>query len=234
MHMSKWLLTTCLAASFAGPALAAQPYVGTDRIALGVLLPPPPEAGSAEDAADMQAVLDAQSHAGAARKRQAYADDNESAFYTFANVLGAGFREADLPRVAALFARLAADEEGVVGAAKRDFGRVRPWLANPAVEPGPKPEKSASYPSGHTTRVTLDAIVLSAMVPEMRRAIWARAEDYAQSRVIAGRHFPTDLQAGWRAGTALAALIMAQPPFRADLAAAKAELRAVLGLEATR
>jgi acid phosphatase (class A) len=43
-------------------------------------------------------------------------------------------------------------------------------------------------------------------------------------------HYPSDLDAGFRAGTAMAAVMMQQPGFQAEFAAAKAELRAALGL----
>jgi acid phosphatase (class A) len=112
------------------------------------------------------------------------------------------------------------------------FGRVRPWVANPEVKAYAKPSKSPSYPSGHTTRVTIDAIVLSAMVPEKQSEIWARADDYAESRIIGGMHYPTDVLAGWRSGTAIAAMMFQQANFHADFDAARAELRAELGLSA--
>ncbi len=43
-------------------------------------------------------------------------------------------------------------------------------------------------------------------------------------------HYPSDLQAGWRAGTAMAAVMFALPNFRSDFAAARDEVRAALGL----
>ena len=43
-------------------------------------------------------------------------------------------------------------------------------------------------------------------------------------------HYPTDIEAGWRAGTAMAAVMFELPNFRADFAAARDEVRATLGL----
>ena len=70
-----------------------------------------------------------------------------------------------------------------------------------------RPSVSGSYPSGHTTYVTVAAIMVATMVPEKRDAIWQRAWDYAQSRVIGGMHYPNDLLGGRLAGVPGIALI---------------------------
>lgn len=224
------LLAACLVLSQLAPAQATEPYVTARMMDLATLIPPPPTTGSPADTADMQAVLDAQAHASEARKAQALVDSDETIYVMFTGVLGARFVAADLPRTTELFERIGASEDAAVDAAKPVFARVRPWIAHPEVKASARPSKSASYPSGHTTRVAANAIVLSAMLPERQRDIWARAQDYAESRIIGGMHYPTDVEAGWRAGSALAAVLFQQAGFRADLDAAKRELRTVLGM----
>jgi acid phosphatase (class A) len=234
MHYSRRLLlaaglTCCLTL----PAIAAvEPYVTAKMLDLTPLLPPPPAAGSPADAADLQAVLDAQAHASDARRALALADTDETITAMFGSVLGADFVADKLPKTSLLFARIGASEDAVVDAAKPVFGRPRPWIAHPEVKANAKPSKSPSYPSGHTTRVAASAIVLSEILPERKRDIWARADEYAQSRVVGGMHYPTDLAAGWSSGTALAVMLFQQPDFKTDFAAARAELRAALGLAA--
>ena len=68
------------------------------------------------------------------------------------------------------------------------------------------------------------------MLPEKRAAIFERANAYAESRVVGGMHYPNDLDAGRRAGSAMAATLLASPTFNTDLEAAREELRKVLGL----
>ena len=75
------------------------------------------------------------------------------------------------------------------------------------------------------------AAVLSSMLPEKRAAIYERANDYALSRVIGGMHYPNNLEAGRRAGTAMAATLLASPTFKTDFEAAKAEVRKALGFQ---
>ena len=214
----------------AAPAFAAEPYVTAKMMDLSQLVPPPPAKGSPEDIADMRAVLAAQARASEARRAQALVDSDETVFVMFTSVLGAKFDATALPKTSAMFERIGESEDDTLDAAKPIFGRVRPWIADTDVKAFAKPTKSGSYPSGHTTRVAICAIVMSVLVPEKQREFWLRADDYAESRVVGGMHYPSDLAAGWRTGTAMAAVMFSQPGFRADLAAAKAEVRAALGL----
>ncbi len=232
-RFQRLLLASCVVVSFATPGFAADPYVTSKMLDLAPLMQPPPMADSAEDKADVKAVIDAQAAASEDRKKQAFVDSDETVDVVFGTVLGPKFVLANLPKTAALFARIGDSEDDTVDPAKPFFGRKRPWIAHPdEIKAVAKPTKSGSYPSGHTTRATLYAIVMSAMVPEKQQDIWGRAHDYAYSRVVGGMHYPTDIDAGWRAGTAMAAVMMALPNFQADFAAAKAELRAGLGLAA--
>ncbi len=224
------LLASAFAAALVFPAFAAEPYVTNKTMDLAVLMQPPPVKGSAVDKSDMQAVLDAQAAASDARKRLAFEDSAETVYVMFGSVFGPKFTEQTTPKMNALHERIAESEAGTLDPIKPVFGRVRPWLANPDVKAIAQPTKSGSYPSGHTTQVIITAIVMAAMVPEMKYEIWARADEYAQSRVIGGMHYPTDITAGTRAGTAIAAVMFQQPEFQADFAAAKAEVRAALGL----
>ena len=128
------------------------------------------------------------------------------------------------------FARVGDSEDATVDPVKAAFGRIRPFLSNPEIKPLTKKTSSGAYPSGHTTRVNMVAIILTSMLPEKRAVIWERAEEYAQSRVIGGMHYPNDLEGGRRAGTAMAVLLFQDAAFRADFDVAKAEIRHALGL----
>jgi acid phosphatase (class A) len=224
------LLATAIAASLVAPAMAAEPYITAKMMDLTVLVPPPPPKGSAADQADMKAVLDAQAAASDARKAQALFDSAETVYVMFAELLGPKFTEAATPKTSHFFDRIGESEDDTLDAAKPYFGRIRPWLTSDAAKPYAKQTKSNSYPSGHTTRVVICAIMMQQIVPEKKAEIWARAEDYAFSRVVGGMHYPTDVAAGKMTGAAMAAVMLQNPAFKADLEAAKAETRAALGL----
>lgn len=216
---------------FAAPAFAAeQSYLTPSQVDLVRLLPPPPTPGSALDRAEMEEVVTLGRTRSPERAAQATADANESVADMFGAVLGPRFALGALPLTAKFFEKLAETEETVIGAAKSGFARPRPYLANPALNPVAPRSRSGSYPSGHASRVTVVAVALAAMVPEQRTAIFERASDYAESRVIASVHYRSDIVAGRQAGTAINAVLANDAGFIADFGPARAELRAALGL----
>jgi acid phosphatase (class A) len=86
----------------------------------------------------------------------------------------------------------------------------------------------AAYPSGNSTNGYLTGIVLA--MPEKATALFARRREFGDDRVILGVHFPSDVEAGRLAATALAAALMQDPAFMKDFAEAKSQLRRARGL----
>ncbi len=228
--LQRRLFAALLLLPLAVPCQAAEPvpYVTAKQIDLGIILPPPVVAGTPQDQAEQAAAIAAQKAAPPERIALAVADAQESVFDMFTRTLGADFTAARLPQASVFFERVGASEDATVDPAKKLFGRVRPFLANPEIKPLVPQSKSGAYPSGHTTRVTMTAIILASMLPEKRDAIWARAAEYAESRVISGMHYPNDLEGGRRAGTAMAAVMFTDPGFQADYQVAKAEIHAAI------
>jgi acid phosphatase (class A) len=87
-----------------------------------------------------------------------------------------------------------------------------------------------SYPSGHSAFGTSCAILLAAMVPEQRAALFTRGRDYGMARTIVGAHFPSDVEAGRIVATVAVAQMQQNAAFRRDFELARAELRAALDL----
>ena len=82
-----------------------------------------------------------------------------------------------------------------------------------------------SYPSGHTMRATAAALILAQINPEAANAIYARAWEAGESRVIAGAHWQSDVDAT-RVGAAFGvSVLQTSPEFQADLAAAREEFQ---------
>ena len=143
--------------------------------------------------------------------------------FLFKTVFGDGFTAEKLPATARFFARVANDESVFEDVPKDYWKRLRPAALDPAIQPC-APTTEFSYPSGHATRGYVFGVVLGAAVPEKRDAILDRAAGYAESRVICGAHFPSDVEAGRVLGIALAAVMLAQPGFRRALQAVQVEL----------
>ncbi|TBW39252.1 phosphatase PAP2 family protein [Siculibacillus lacustris] len=226
------VLAAGLFCAVAAPTFAADaPYLTAEKLDLRNFLPPAIVAGSPADLAERTAVVAAQKAASPERIALAQHDADETVWVIFGKTLGDKFTAAALPLTDRFFARVGDSEDLVVDPAKPFFGRVRPFLAAPdEIKPLVKASKSGSYPSGHTTRGTMEGIILVSMLPEKRAEIWARVDEYAESRIVGGMHYPGDLVAGKRAGSAMAAAMFADPAFVADFEAVKKEVRAALGL----
>jgi acid phosphatase (class A) len=205
-------------------------FVRATDIDLVQLLPPPPAADSPETRAELDQLLALQAQRTPAAAERARADDEASVF-RFADVFDApaAFTPARLPRTGALFSQLRDDELAAVKRAKDSFARVRPCHAEPRVAPVIRCPGNGAYPSGHATLGWIEGLVLADMLPERRAQILARAREYGWNRVVAGVHYPSDIEAGRAAATAIVALLFTSPEFRARETPAREELRAALG-----
>jgi len=204
-------------------------FIGSDRVNLLDLMPPPPAEGSPQAAADLAEVLSVQAARTPEMEAQARADAEETVFRFAGPVLGDNFTKDNLPKTAAFFAKILADGNAVVDPAKDVWNRARPCQAHADQVKAVVPcSKSASHPSGHSTFAYEVAVLLSDMVPEKRAALFARADDYAHNRVVGGAHYPSDIEAGHVAGTVIAYALMQNPAFQAEFADVKAEIRDVL------
>ena len=82
-----------------------------------------------------------------------------------------------------------------------------------------------SYPSGHTMRGWLTALLLTQIHPEAADALFARGWTYGENRVIAGAHWQSDVDAS-RVGASIGySRLQTSPVFRAEMAAAQQEFR---------
>jgi acid phosphatase (class A) len=202
------------AAAEACPLLAPQ---GGPLAAAG----PAPRAGSPEADADRAVVLWAQRTRTPAEVARAAAEE-ELTLEDFAEVLGAGFDPVRHPRTEALLARAAEASRPCVAAAKVASARPRPYAADPAVTPAVARERTFSYPSGHATRGALFAAILAELAPGRREALLRRGAQIGEDRVVAGVHYPSDVDAGQRLGAALARALLADPEFAAAVSDARA------------
>ncbi|MEP7242332.1 MAG: phosphatase PAP2 family protein [Gammaproteobacteria bacterium] len=228
--MSAFALGGCAADA---RALVRSPsgYVDAKSLGLARLLPPGPANDSAVTRAELDLILNIQQNRTPAEAARAKADA-EVSIYRFADALGdpPALEAKNLPLTQALFKRVLATEGDMIGPGKDYFGRPRPFALDARITPVITKPMNPSYPSGHTTWARAVGLILADMIPERRSELLARADEYAFNRVVAGVHYPSDVEAGKLAGTALAALLFASPEFVSDYAGAKKELRKVLAL----
>ena len=213
----------------ANAPFSAKPYFDNQTIDLTQVLPPPPANDSPDTKAELGELLVIQVARTPDMVARAQADAVEEV-WRFADVIGPKFNPETLPKTAALFERLVATDNAVVDPAKTTFARMRPHMISDLIKPVVKLSSSGSWPSSHAALGTLMGIVLGDMIPEKRAAIMERAWSYAENRLVAGMHFPSDVEMGRVSGSVIAAFALKQPQFLADYDAAKSELRAALGL----
>ena len=82
-----------------------------------------------------------------------------------------------------------------------------------------------SYPSGHTIRAWSAALVLSEINPDAAEALFARAFVSGESRVIAGCHWQSDVDASATAACIGYARLQTNLRYRVQIALAREEFR---------
>jgi acid phosphatase (class A) len=208
-----------------------QPYLASNPVDFRNVLAPPPRADSLWDTDDRRAVDELQK-----------VDDNrwESAgldaafvYPRFEEAFGKPIDRKTSPALIHLLNRALRDVGATTFKAKEYFQRPRPYQRvqlqrvcgeERAPPPEPRPSGGSSYPSGHSAYGWAVAMVLARVAPERAEALLARAAEYAESRIICGMHFPTDVSAGQTLAAAVIAHLDASAEFQADVARARAEV----------
>lgn len=197
-------------------------FVKPGMFDIAKVLPEPPAPGSLAAQADLEAVLQAQ--VGRTPEQVAWVKliDKDNAF-SHASVIGPWCTKENLPATAALLKDVTEDVNAVGALTKKLHARPRPPLVDPRVQPCVPLPTTASYPSGHSTRTFIWALVLAEIFPEQRDALLARAHRVAWSRVLAGVHFPSDTVGGRLLAEAVVAELNKSAAFRAEVEKCRAE-----------
>jgi acid phosphatase (class A) len=156
------------------------------------IIPPPPTPGSPATQADLDGVLALQDHP--TKQELEHAERTVSFMvFSYAEVLGAEFRAESYPETAQFFKRLETTANDPKNFLKDTYHRDRPYKAFPGVVKELVDEEHGySYPSGHSTRAWLFALVLGDLDPKHRNALLASAMQVCNDRVIGGMHYPSE------------------------------------------
>ncbi|MFT3962648.1 acid phosphatase [Propionivibrio sp.] len=191
-------------------------------------LPPPPQAGSAAQAADDEAYRNTRALKGTPRWALAVRDADLSfphAAQVFSCALGIRISEQDTPHLNMLIRRVRADASRSNDKAKDLYKRRRPYLTfgDASCTPAEK-HKDDSYPSGHTSIGWAWALVLAELAPDRADRVFARGLAFGESRVICGVHWKSDIDAGRIVGAATVSRLHANPLFAAQFVLARQEV----------
>jgi acid phosphatase (class A) len=197
------------------------------------ILPPAPAAGSATQARDDAAQAEAVKLKGTPRWSLATQDAElhfPAAAETFSCAVGVDINPQATPRLYVLLRRSLADAGLSTYPTKTKYQRARPFMIKGGDICTPADadhlRKDGSYPSGHSAVGWAWALILAEASPDQAQAILARGRAFTQSRVVCNVHWLSDTEEGSVMGAAAVARLHAEPEFRADLEAARAEIAA--------
>ena len=231
--MQRFLISSvCLAILQLGVAQAKEPaFVGPDEIRVVQLLPTPPVADSAQtraELAELRQLEGARTEQQVERVRKDEATEN---MFLFQAQMGDWFNAQQLPLMAAFAAHVKNDEGVNTTPLKQVFSRVRPYNLDPALHPVCKTKTvNDSYPSGHATSGYMLALSLIDVAPQMRDVLLARADEYANNRLLCGVHFRSDIQASKVLAYSIHAAMVNKPQYQQEMLAARAELQRFMPL----
>jgi len=239
-YLSAFALAAVFSAQF---ARAQQPQPGyltpANSLHAEAWLPAAPAEDSMANAADVEAYLQSRALIGTAREQEARADDvvkpAQAVALRFSYIMGVTLDRQSAPNLMRMMELVRNDAEWLMLPVKKAVasgGRRRPFVDFPNLPKCPLLVDSlgatGSYPSGHGLTGWLWGSILAETAPSFADALLARGLAFGDSRVVCGFHYPSDIDAGRLAASALLARLHADPRFLADLALAKKEVAALL------
>lgn len=212
------VLSLLLAGCTAAPALPVEPEAGSWQTwvvnDVSTLRPPaPPDAAATRaELQEVQAMVAARDEA--AMQQIAYWDAG-SPSYRWIELAFAQNRAAPAPgpRVIRMMSLLnVAVYDATVAAwdAKYTYGRPRPGALAPSLAVAAQHTNSPSYPSEHAVAAGAASTILAYLYPDAAQSFLDKAEEAANSRVLAGAHFPSDVAAGLELGRQVAQQVIAR------------------------
>ncbi len=207
------------------------PYVPAADFANSLeILPAPPQEHSVEFLYDQYQYFDGKQQRLTPRADVAIADAEFSAkgfAANFAGAFGILISEEETPQLWKLLRAVMKSESGTASQAKNYYKRTRPYAYYNQGSLVPKDEEelrtNGSFPSGHTTMGTVWGLILAEINIANEDTILKRTYDYGQSRVIAGYHWQSDVNAGRYLGATFVARLHADKEFIKQLRKAKKE-----------
>jgi acid phosphatase (class A) len=195
--------TIVLVSLVATVAVVAQAdFIKTAAVDFKAILSPPPAQDSDQTKQEIEQILKLQDSRTPEEVARAKSEANYNV-WLFSTPLGSWFKADDLPVTGKFLNEILRETGGVTTAAKNFYGRKRPFLIDARVKPCFDVDASFSYPSGHSDAATVEGLVLAKMFPDERDALIARSRQIGDDRVLAGVHFPSDVEAGRTLGAAI-------------------------------
>ena len=233
--LSRFLLTVAVCGSIlCNAADDVKLYMDADAFPNSLnFLPPPPKAGSAAFAYDSsQYVWGKSMRADSARAALAIAQstvDITEMAVLFSDAFGVEISAKKTPAILNVLKRGVLTMRLSARGPKKFYKRPRPYeyFNESTLIPNLDDEhrNSGSFPSSHTVRGWAMALVLAEINPAAQDALLKYGYEWGQSRVIAGFHWQSDVDASKLIISGCFARLHADESFNADMRKARAEFK---------
>lgn len=166
-------------------------------------------------------------------RQEALREDEASIFALFSSVLGMKVSKNNTPEIYKLAKTAINDALFASHKGQEHFKRTKPYVyfheesLTSKGDGADFNDKENSYPSGHSTHGWILALVLSNIAPEHSEALMKCAEQYATYRVIMGRHWKSDIDAGRTLAITIFSKEVVSPKYQQQLIKAKAEYKSM-------
>ena len=229
----KKILLYALFLSLAVCSYAQETYLATEELPdLIQCLPAPPQKGSPAFKYDVKRYQwGKEQRKDPARAEMAYKDalwTYDALLGQFASAFGLVVSKEGTPQIWKLMETSLRTIDQIRVAPKAYFHRIRPFeYFKESTSTGEDDilRGEGSYPSGHTIRSWLTALLLSEINPASANAVFKRAWQYGESRVVAGAHWQSDVDASRLAASIGYSRLQTSPAFRAQMSLAQEEFR---------
>ena len=217
----------------AAQAQKAEPYLTVPQLPDATrFLPAPPEEGSPAYVQDTAMYFYAKSHLRTEQRTLRAIREGttnvDSMALLFSGAFGRELSREKTPRTLHLLHRCIRTFRLAATNPKATYMRLRPYVFYREGTLIPEDEEherhTGSYPSGHSIRGWGMALVLSALYPERQDTLLRAGYEWGQSRVIAGYHWQSDVDASRHLAGACFARLQDSEEYRNDFASAWEEL----------
>ena len=234
--MMKRIMLSLFAVAISALPVFAAPYCGVEALPdLIKCLPAPPEPGSADFARDI-----ARYEWGKEQRKnpERAALARHDAVWSYATVadafsppFGMELSPTNAPSIWKLLEDSLSTTDQMRVAPKAFYHRRRPFAYFNEEPLCPEEDgvwrDEGSYPSGHTMRSMVAALILAEINPAKANEIFVRAMQYGENRVIAGAHWQSDVDMTRIAAAIAYSRLHTLPAFRSQLELAKDEFTAL-------
>ena len=232
----KRTMLSLVAVSIAAMSAFAAPYCGVEALPdLIKCLPAPPEPGSADFARDVARYEWGKEQRKDPERAALARHDSVWSYATvadaFSKPFGTEISPTNTPSTWKLLEDSLSTTDQMRVAPKAFYHRRRPFAYFNEEPLCPKEDgvwrDEGSYPSGHTMRSMVAALILAEINPAKADEIIVRAMQYGESRVIAGAHWQSDVDMTRIAAAIAYSRLHTLPAFLSQLELAKKEFAAL-------